>query len=1105
MKSQSSSDRKNQLHAPTYSHLQQETPTCDKALTALNAVAATVSMTSDIDEVLQRTLTLALQVVDVEAGAISVLDEATNELVFRVQRGWRVHDFAAQKVRVPADQGLSGQVMTTGQPVVTQNINQDLHLAVPEFHDERIQAMVLAPMRARGRVLGMLGVMSYTPCEFSSEEVTVVAAIADQIGIAFDNARLLRESRRRVEELSALQATSIEVASTLDLWTALEIIVSSTLKLTNAAVVELHLYDGESDQLSFATAVRKDGEASLLTHQAPSDGPIAQAARDGEIITLTNLAAAKLSVSAWRTRGIEALVALPLERAVCVLGVLAVAYDTSRSFSDHELRILSLLANQAAIAVERTRLFANETQRSTQLALINRVARQSTATLNLKEVLDTAAAIIQDSSSYFNVALFLIDRATRETVLRAIAGGHAVNIKRGYRQAIGEGVVGWVADKGKTLLINDVAQDPRYRPLSRTTKPVSSELAVPLTRSDQTIGVLDIQHLERKAFAPEDIQAMETLADQLAIAVDNARLYQETQSRVAELAAVQETSLRVVSSLNTGSVLNTVARNALELVNADGLHILLHDTEEDRLAFGTTLWRDEAPSTSPPQQLENFIRDVLNSGSSSVINHAREHPHFASPEAQEIGLEAIAGFPLQSAAGVVGVMAVIYLRPHTFSENELRVLGLLASQAAVAISNARLYEETEQRLAEVSVLYQLARQMNSSLNVQEMLDSISLSLKQAIEGCRGCSIALLDPISSVLEIRAAAGIEDKWKHEFKLQLGEGVAGQVALEGQPAYVSDTLAKKDFIFFNSSVRSLMTVPLSVKDRVIGTLSVDSDQPNAFSTADERLITIAAAQAAIAIENARLYARLKQRAKNLTEAYAELQKADQLKDEMVQNISHELRTPLTFVKGYVELLLTEDVGSLTTEQKEYLEIVVDKTDVVTRLVSDIMFLQQADQISDKKAPISLDNLARRALRGCVVAANKNGLTLAENIPADLPQATGDRGRLMQVFDNLLSNAIKFSPEGGQIMVAIKEVDTMLQVSISDQGIGIPKSQHERIFERFYQVDGSTERCFGGAGLGLAIVKRIIESHGGRIWVESEPAKGSIFHFTIPKYQRS
>jgi GAF domain-containing protein len=1245
----------------------QEINVRDRALAALNAVATVASMTLDVDKVLEQALEQALEVVGIEAGAISVLDEDTNELVFRVQQGWRVRDFVSQGVRVPVDQSLSGLAVSTGQPVVTGDVSDDPRIAVSEFREEAVQAMALAPMRARGRVLGVLSVMSYALHDFDPDEITFLSVIADQIGVTLDNARLLEEARRRVKELSTLQTVSTQVASTLDLWTVLETITSATLELTDAAAAEVYLYEADNDRLAFATALSRDGARACVGGQLTGNGPIARAARTGETVELTDLLDPQVDADGWRACGMQSLIALPLKRATRVLGVFAVALSVSRPFSDHEARIMGLLGEQAAIAIERTRLFAGESRRSAQLALINQVARQATATLNLNEILDMAAVSIRRGFGYFNIALFLVDRAANQVVLRSIAGGHAIVMRRGYRQPIGEGIVGWVAEAGESLLVNDIAQELRYRPILPTIKPVGSELAVPIVRGDEVIGVLDIRNLERGAFDQGDVESMEALADQLSIAIDNARLYEETQRRVAELMAVQDTNLRVVSELDTAQVLHAVARNVLDLAGADDVYIFLQEPADGRLTFGTALWRSEPSRVSLQKQPDQFARAVLDSSRSLVINHAREHPYFAKSltedEEQGASIEAIAGFPLLGTAGVVGVMSVAYLRPHIFGADELRMLGLLASQAAVAITNARLYEETrqrleeltmlhevslaaastlspeeiaerviavveqslgfeyqsvyliedkrgilelvgrgggrqdrppelpsgqglagwvaecgiglrvgdvsqdaryveiipgvrsvlavplavgdrvigvleasssyydafsadderliatvarqlavaienarlyqetERRLAEVSTLYQLARQVNTSLDVQDRLNSIVWSLKQAM-GCRSCSIALVDPINDVLEIRAEAGIENKWKEDFKLHLGEGVAGRVAAEGTPMYVPDTLEMADFIFFDHSVRSLLTVPLSVQGKIIGTLSVDSDRPHAFSAADERLIGIAAAQAAIAIENARLYTSLEQRARNLAEAYAELQEVDRLRDEMVQNVSHELRTPLTFVKGYVELLLAGDAGPLTDLQKEYLEVVIEKTDTVTRLVSDIMFLQHADRIP-KKVFVSLTKVARRALQGCAAMAEQTGLILVENMPEDLPPVKGDAGRLLQVFDNLLSNAIKFSPNGGHITVTVEDMGEMEQVSVSDEGVGIRKDQQERIFERFYQVDGSARRRFAGIGLGLTIAKRIVEAHGGEMWVRSEPGEGSTFYFTIPKGQ--
>jgi signal transduction histidine kinase len=164
--------------------------------------------------------------------------------------------------------------------------------------------------------------------------------------------------------------------------------------------------------------------------------------------------------------------------------------------------------------------------------------------------------------------------------------------------------------------------------------------------------------------------------------------------------------------------------------------------------------------------------------------------------------------------------------------------------------------------------------------------------------------------------------------------------------------------------------------------------------------------------------------------------------------------------------------------------------------------MFLQQADKVPIKKQPVSLVKLTQRATRGCAATAEKAGLIVVENLMDGLPPVAGDEGRLLQVFDNLLGNAIKFSPDGGQITVSVEDAGSAVKVSVADQGVGIPKDQLDKVFERFYQVDGSASRRFAGIGLGLTIAKRIVETHGGRIWAESGVGRGSTFHFTIPKY---
>ena len=698
--------------------------------------------------------------------------------------------------------------------------------------------------------------------------------------------------------------------------------------------------------------------------------------------------------------------------------------------------------------------------------------------------------------------ILLLDEATNTLVSHAHQGWQAQDtVVPDVQVPADQGPLGTVMAAGQPLVLQDTAHEAQDVFPQLVDEGTQTVVLAPMRARKRVLGVLGVTSYEPREFSPEEMTIISALAEQIAIAVDSTRLNKEPRRRIEELSVLDEVALAVSSRLDLETVairVTNAVRRGLDSANLDLLLVndKLHTLEQIGDQVDGSTCENELRDSHVDQDI---VAWVIEHGAPLRVGDAPRDLDYA---AESPDLRSILAVPLTAGDQIIGVLYASSSRPDAFGGDDERLMITVARQLAFAIENARLHQETERRLVEVSALYELARQMSTSLDVQEVLDSIVWSLKQAV-GCRACSIALLEPIEDVLEIRAAAGIEDQWKRNFSLRLGEGIAGRVALEGKPIYVPDVLELDDFIFFDPSVRSLLTVPLTMQQRVIGTLSVDSDRPLAFSTADERLLTVAATQAAVAIEKARLYANLEQRAKNLTEAYAELKEADRLKDEVVQNVSHELRTPLTFVKGYVQLLLEGNAGELTDEQKDYLAIVAEKTDVITGLVSNIMFLQQADQVPGNMKPVSLTKVAWGALRGCAATAEKANLTLVEHLPNDLPPVAGNEARLLQVFDNLLGNAIKFSPDGGRIAVTVEDVGQMVQASVSDQGIGIPQDQQDKVFERFYQVNGSARRRFSGVGLGLAIVKRIVETHGGQVWVESKPRKGSTFYFAIPKYQ--
>jgi len=266
-------------------------------------------------------------------------------------------------------------------------------------------------------------------------------------------------------------------------------------------------------------------------------------------------------------------------------------------------------------------------------------------------------------------------------------------------------------------------------------------------------------------------------------------------------------------------------------------------------------------------------------------------------------------------------------------------------------------------------------------------------------------------------------------------------------------------------------------------------------------DRTLRMEAHQKQLAEENAALARDLSQQAEKLREAYAILEDALEAKNQMVQNVSHELRTPLVSISGYTEALQEGLYGELTPDQMSALEVVLRNARTMIRLVNDLLSLQALDR---RQLELGNANLAE-ILTGCAGSfaqrAAAAGIELSVECEPDLPTLRGDSVRLEQVVANLLDNAIKFSPNGGQVTVrAARLDDKTVQITVADQGIGIPEEELPKIYRRFYQVDSSSTRRFGGQGLGLAITKRIVELHGGTIRAESQVGKGTTFYVTLP-----
>jgi len=294
--------------------------------------------------------------------------------------------------------------------------------------------------------------------------------------------------------------------------------------------------------------------------------------------------------------------------------------------------------------------------------------------------------------------------------------------------------------------------------------------------------------------------------------------------------------------------------------------------------------------------------------------------------------------------------------------------------------------------------------------------------------------------------------------------------------------------------AGIRSVLAVPLLQDKRTLGTLAVSRNTAGRFPLEVVELLRTFAIQSSLAIHNARLFREIEQKSR-------ELEIASQHKSQFLANMSHELRTPLNAILGYTELIADGIYGEVPEKVGEVVDRVQKSGRHLLGLINDVLDLSkiEAGQLELGFNDYSVQDVVHSVISSVEPLAAGKGLRLAVDIAPGLPVVRGDERRIAQVLLNLVGNAIKFT-ESGSIVVRAVNSNSMLVISVADTGAGIPEADHQKIFEEFQQVDSSSTRAKGGTGLGLAIAKRIVEMHGGRIWLESAPGKGSTFFFSIP-----
>jgi PAS domain S-box-containing protein len=668
------------------------------------------------------------------------------------------------------------------------------------------------------------------------------------------------------------------------------------------------------------------------------------------------------------------------------------------------------------------------------------------------------------------------------------------NLSDAYRAAV-DGHSPWSPDipDPQPIVVEDVRADPAIGALRDViaAEGIRSLAFIPLVNHGRLLGKFMIYFDAAHGFAPAELRLAASIAQHLAFgldrvlaeaAMDDLLTREQTARREADAARVEAEKRRAVAeelvrlaavmneSLDVAAVGERVVESARVLLRAraSALRLAAADGSLIGIAF------------------RGPMKDVF------VAGHAI--PAGPADDA------AVLAAPLRNKGRTLGVLSVADPLGRRFSVADAEMLQACADQAALAIENARLYEEARRQQREAEVVADVAQRVNESLDLQTTLEHLVEGARELCGGDIG-RIVVRDPDSGLMRLRHQVGTRwDGYHDQMTIEPGRGSGGLVLVTGKPFrtenYAEDPRITGHYMVARTVDGTIaqIVVPIPGDPGIAGLLYVDRRERWPFTDGDEAILLRLAGHAGTAIRNSQLFA-----AERV--ARAEADAANRGKDQFLAVLSHELRTPLNAILGWARMLRAAHLDE--RQRVHAIEVIERNADLQTELIEDLLDISRiaVGKMEIEREPVDLVLVARQALEGVTAGLDARKLSLVVDLDETAGEVLGEARRLQQVVSNLLLNAIKFTPEGGRVELRLVRYETNARLIVTDTGQGVETTMLRRIFDPFEQADSSTTRMHQGLGLGLAIVRQLVELHGGTIRAESEgKGKGATFTVDLP-----
>jgi GAF domain-containing protein/CheY-like chemotaxis protein len=1104
----------------------------NKQLTILNELSEGMTQSLDLQATINSIGNSLINSFEPDFISILLLDQKAEMIqpVFQYESAYgkieqKIEPFALGK-------GLSSKVILSRKPL-SLGTSKEQHAAgtylpkeLAELEEKNpIESWLGVPIISQDKSLGLVILGAYQKHIFGKEHEHLLQTLCSNIAVSLENARLFEAEKQRAAEMATLNSVSEIMVKTLDVKVMIREVGENLRKIFHADAVSIALLHAQDNFIhSYYEYDRAEG--GLLENVEPFPlgmGLTSKVIRSGKPL-LANTFEEEVANGAYfppelleQSEGAltQSWLGVPIISKDQSLGVVFLGDYNPNAYDESHVNFLQTICSNIGVAIENAKLFQAEQQRSAELQIINSVQAGLATKLDIQEIYELIGekiSAIFDSDTMF-IATFDLD-AGQDHIVFGIENGKRFHLGA---KPLTDFEKRLIREKKTVLISDDMVK--RVKKLGMQviegTEMVKSGIWVPLKHGKKVSGMISLQNTLREyAFTEADARLLETLANSMSVALDNARLFDETQrllketeQRNTELTVINSIQQALAAKLEFQAVIDLVGDKLREIFNTPDLMICWY---EGRVNLVHYLYlyehgkRVKVPSI-PPTPGGKF--ELMKANHQPVIfNTPADYKKMNAPTL--IGTDqsrSLVAVPIISSDQVLGMIQLEnFERENAYGDIELRLLTTIAGSLGAALQNASLFDETqrllhetEQRACELEAVNTVSGALANELDMTALIHLVGEQTR-TIFGADIAYVALLDASTRTITFPYTHG-----ETLTPIKFGEGLTSRVIQSNKPLLINENLNKQikkiGTELIGQLTRSYLGVPITVGGTPVGVLSVQSTtREGAFSDADARLLTTIAATVGTALHNAQLFEETKQ-------ARADAEKANEAKSAFLANMSHELRTPLNAIIGFTRIVRRKAEGAMPEKQIENLDKVLISADHLLNLINTVLDIAK---IEAGRMDVLAANFRIAALVDlCANTAQpllRPGVVLEKNVDETLSTIYSDQDKVRQIVLNLLSNAAKFTHEG-RITLAARQENENLRISVSDTGIGISDEAMTRIFKEFQQADTSTTRQYGGTGLGLSISRNLARLLGGDINVESEPGKGSTFTLIIPMQYRS